>query len=373
VTGTIGGTTWGVARDVNIVAVRVLDCNGNGTISGVIAGVDWVTADHGANAVANMSLGGGRNNQLDRAVRNSIASGITYAVAAGNSNTDACGFSPARVDQALTVGATASTDIRAWFSNWGACVDLFAPGQDVPSAFHTGDNATLVTSGTSMASPHVAGVAALFLEAFPGSSPAQVAAAILDATTKGVVTSSNSANNHMLFSRMTQAGGNQPPTADFTVSCTALACTFFDGSSDYDGSVVGWEWDFGDGLSSTSASPTHTYAQDGTRVVRLTVTDDDGASASREREVVVWSGGNPIQLSITGYKVKGRLWVDLRWTGIGTQWLAVRRNGAHLTDVKDLGYFIDNTTLNGGPYTMTYQICEIGGSGRCSDVVTGTF
>jgi aqualysin 1 len=374
VAGIIGGTTYGVAKDVSIVAVRVLNCGGYGTVSGVIAGIDWVTANHGPNAVANMSLGGGRDNQLDHAVRSSIASGITYAIAAGNSAVDACNFSPARVSQALTVGATNSSDTRAAFSNWGDCVDLFAPGQDILSANYSSDDASLVASGTSMAAPHVAGVAALYLEASPGSSPADVTAAILDATSKGVVADAKSTSNHLLYSRLMQSSGNQPPAADFSVSCNALTCTFTDESKDWDGSVVSWAWDFGDGSSpSNMTSPTHTFAQDGTYTVQLTATDDDGATSIRERDVTVWAGGNPIQLTVSGRRVKGKLWMDLLWSGITTQWLDIYRDGVRLTYVQNLGYFTYNTNLNGsGPFTLSYQICERG-TGRCSDVVTGTY
>ena len=185
VAGTIGGTTYGVAKGVALVAVRVLDCGGSGTTSGVIAGIDFVTSEHhpGEPAVANMSLGGGANIALDQALRNSIADGVAYAVAAGNSNADACGFSPARVAEAMTVGASTSADAKASFSNWGPCMDWFAPGQDITSAWNTGDSATNTISGTSMASPHTAGVAALYLQSFSSASPATVQKALASAAT----------------------------------------------------------------------------------------------------------------------------------------------------------------------------------------------
>ncbi|HEV8115039.1 MAG TPA: S8 family serine peptidase, partial [Acidimicrobiales bacterium] len=130
VAGTVAGTTYGASKAVTVVPVRVLDCTGAGTMSGVIAGVDWVTSQHtaGAPAVANMSLGGGANSSLDTAMRNSITDGVTYTVAAGNENVDACNSSPARVAEALTIAASTSTDARASYSNWGSCIDLFAPG-----------------------------------------------------------------------------------------------------------------------------------------------------------------------------------------------------------------------------------------------------
>lgn len=179
VAGTIGGTTYGVAKRVNLQAVRVLDCTGSGTVSGVISGVDWVTNNAIHPAVANMSLGGPASTALDTAVTNSIASGVTYAVAAGNSSSDACGFSPARVPTAITVGATdPANDTEAGFSNFGTCVKLFGPGVNILSAGIASNVATNILSGTSQATPHVAGVAARYLETHPLATPAAVFAAI---------------------------------------------------------------------------------------------------------------------------------------------------------------------------------------------------
>ena len=206
VAGTIGGSTWGVAKSVTLVGVRVLNCSGSGTTSGVIAGVDWVTANHpaGAPAVANMSLGGGASSALDTAVRNSIADGVSYAVAAGNGNIvgiaqNACNYSPARVSEAMTIGATDRNDRKASWSNYGNCVDWFAPGVSITSAWYTSNTATNTISGTSMATPHTAGVAAQYLQGNPSASPATVRSTLYNATTKSIVTSSNTANNHLLF------------------------------------------------------------------------------------------------------------------------------------------------------------------------------
>ena len=221
VAGTVGGSTYGVAKGVKLVGVRVLNCSGSGSTSGVIAGVDWVTANASGPSVANMSLGGGASSALDTAVRNSVASGVTYAVAAGNENQNACNVSPAREAQALTVGATGQTDGRASFSNYGSCVDLFAPGVGIRSAWYTSPTATASLNGTSMASPHVAGAAALYLADNPGASASQVSSAILDATTKGVVTGSQTANNDLLYSVFASSPAPDPdPEPEVSLTAT---------------------------------------------------------------------------------------------------------------------------------------------------------
>lgn len=198
---TIAGSTYGVAKAAKIVAVRVLDNNGSGTTAGVIAGIDWVTANHaaGAPAVANLSLGGGASTALDNAVKNSIADGVTYAVAAGNSGTNASSSSPARVAAALTVGATSNTDAKASWSNYGSVLDLFAPGVSITAGWNTGDTATNTISGTSMATPHVAGAAAVYLAGHPSATPAQVATALVDGATPNKVTSPGSGSPNRLL------------------------------------------------------------------------------------------------------------------------------------------------------------------------------
>ncbi|MFY1660358.1 S8 family peptidase [Micromonospora sp. WMMD1274] len=200
VAGTVGGTKYGVAKSVRLVAVKVLNCSGSGTTAGVISGVNWVTSNAVKPAVANMSLGGGASTTLDNAVANSINSGITYALAAGNSSANACNSSPARVASAITVGATTSTDARASYSNYGSCVDIFAPGSSITSAWRTSDTSTNTISGTSMASPHVAGAAALVLSANTSYTPAQVASYLTSNATTGKVTSPGSGSpNRLLF------------------------------------------------------------------------------------------------------------------------------------------------------------------------------
>ena len=213
VSGTIGGTTWGVAKGVTLVAVRVFGCGSSTTTAAIIAGVDWVTGNHlaGEPAVANMSLGGSANASLDTAVRNMIVDGVSCAIAAGNGNflglpVNSCNQSPARVAEGITVGASDINDAKASFSNFGTCVDLHAPGVNITSSWATSDTATNTISGTSMASPHVAGVAALFLQLNPTATPTVVQQTIKDLSTKGVVTGTggglfggSTPNNHLLF------------------------------------------------------------------------------------------------------------------------------------------------------------------------------
>ncbi|GIW24406.1 S8 family peptidase [Meiothermus sp.] len=199
VAGTVGGAVYGVAKSVRLYAVRVLNCSGSGTNSGVIAGVDWVRQNARKPAVANMSLGGGASSALDTAVNNAINAGITFALAAGNSNRNACNYSPARVAAGITVGATTSTDARASYSNYGSCLDLFAPGSAITSAWISSDTSTNTISGTSMATPHVAGVAALYLQGNPTASPATVRNAIVGNATAGVVSNPGSRSPNLLL------------------------------------------------------------------------------------------------------------------------------------------------------------------------------
>ncbi|GAB4453404.1 MAG: hypothetical protein Kow0031_35650 [Anaerolineae bacterium] len=199
VSGTIGGANYGVATDVTLHGVRVLDCTGSGTYSGIIAGIDWVIANHVSPAVINMSLGGGLSTTVNEAVRRATEAGITVVVAAGNSNTDACYTSPASAPEAITVGATTSTDARSSFSNFGQCLDIFAPGSSIKSAWYSSDTSYNTISGTSMASPHVAGVAALYLQTAPTASPAEVAAELTGRATPNKITNAGTNSPNLLL------------------------------------------------------------------------------------------------------------------------------------------------------------------------------
>ncbi|PVC98499.1 S8 family peptidase [Streptomyces sp. CS014] len=221
VAGTVAGTAHGVAKKAKIVGVRVLNNQGSGTTAQVVAGIDWVTANAVKPAVANMSLGGGADAVLDAAVQRSIDSGITYAVAAGNESTNANTKSPARVADAITVGSTTNTDARSSFSNYGAVVDIFAPGSSITSTWSTSDTATNTISGTSMASPHVAGAAAIYLADNPGSTPAQVSAGLVEAATTGVVGNPGSGSPNRLLH--VGEGGTTPPPGDRFENTTGYA------------------------------------------------------------------------------------------------------------------------------------------------------
>lgn len=215
VAGTVGGSVYGIAKKVDLVPVRVLGCDGSGTWSGVIAGMDWVAANHIKPAVANLSLGGGASSTIDDAVQRMVNAGVTVVVAAGNANRNACNYSPARAVNAITVGATTSSDARASYSNFGSCLDIFAPGSSITSAWYNSTSATTTISGTSMASPHVAGVAALILSGTT-LTPAAVTSQLVNAATTGVVTSRGTGSpNRLLYS---EPGPAQPQALAITTS-----------------------------------------------------------------------------------------------------------------------------------------------------------
>jgi subtilisin family serine protease len=278
VSGTVGGATYGIAKNVKLVAVRVLNCQGSGTTSGVIAGIDWVTANRILPAAANMSLGGGFSATLNQAVARSVAAGVTFAVAAGNSTANACNSSPSSEPSAITVAATDITDTFASFSNFGSCVDISAPGVSITSDWYSSNTATNTISGTSMASPHVAGAAALYLSVNPTATPADVATALTSNATSGAIKSLPSGTvNLLLYTGFISPVEPGPPTARFTFTCTGLACSF-DGRSSSAQSGATYTWDFGDENVGSGTTASHTYGSAGTRTVILTVSDALGES-----------------------------------------------------------------------------------------------
>jgi hypothetical protein len=228
VAGTVGGATYGVAKDVNLVAVRVLDCNGSGSYSQIIAGVDWVTKNAVKPAVANMSLGGAAGSSLDDAVKRSIAAGVTYAVAGGNDSAAACTKSPARLPEAITVGATDSSDKQASFSNYGSCLDIWAPGVGITSSSNASNTGTQSMSGTSMATPHVTGAAALYLAKNPTATPAQVRDALVNnGSVDATINTGNGSPNKLLYTGFIAASTTPAPTTPPATTTPAPVCNTF--------------------------------------------------------------------------------------------------------------------------------------------------
>jgi subtilisin family serine protease len=261
VAGTVGGELHGVAKDVSLVAVRVLDNSGGGTSAGVISGVNWVTNNAIKPAVANMSLGTNVvDNAINTAVRNSIASGVTYAIASGNSTANACGFSPASVAEAITVNASTASDARASFSNFGNCTNIFAPGNGITSAWLNGGTNTI--SGTSMAAPHVAGAAALYLEANPTAAPAAVGSALVAASTSDKITSAGTGSPNKLLYTGTGAAEPPPTNGPCAAATNATNYTISDNSTVNSPLAITGCTGTASNASTVTVGIVHTYIQD---------------------------------------------------------------------------------------------------------------
>jgi PKD repeat protein len=334
-----------------------------------------------------MSLGGSAYQPLRDAVENSIAAGFSYSVAAGNGDPyfgfpdDACYYSPANAPNANTVGATKADDNEAEFSNYGACIDILAPGYDIRSAWSSGDNAYLNASGTSMATPHVAGALALYLTANPTATPAQASQAL----------KANAAINTIILhifseyfgtaNRFLQVGwigggtppANNPPTAGFTYSCAGLTCSFTDTSTDNDGSIASRSWNFGDGGASTATNPSHTYAVGGTYNVALLATDDDGASDSESRLVTVSAGGGGDVITLVALNAsKGKnKRANLTWSGSSAASVDVYRDGVIVATTANDGLHTD-VLPKSTTGTRTYRVCNAG-TATCSNNASVAF
>lgn len=315
VAGTVGGAVAGVAKGVKLYSVRVLDCYASGTTSGVIAGVDWVTANRVLPAVANMSMDGSLSDALNLAMQRSIDAGVTYVVSAGNSARDACSSSPGSMTNAITVGASEASDAMSGYTNRGSCIDIFAPGSNIYSAGNYDDASMMTASGTSMASPHVAGIAALYLQSNPSATPAEVTAAVLGAGTVGAMTGLSIGSPNLLAhvvgssssltEPVTSPTPTEPltvppptapssaslPTASFTWTCDSKArCNFDATASKASAGIKSYQWTFGDGGTArptTNPKSSHDYTGKGTysEVVTLVVVDKNGVSGYQTQTV----------------------------------------------------------------------------------------
>ena len=310
VAGTVGSKTYGVAKAVKLYAVRVMDCTGNGSYSTLLAGIDWVTKNRVLPAVANVSLAGSKSSTVNAAVENSIAAGVVYAVAAANYVADACNYSPASAPHALTVAGstrdlnTGAFDTQASYSDFGPCVDLFAPGSAIRSTFNASDTSSTVYSGTSMASPHVAGVAALYLSVNPSATPAQVSAAIVAGATPNVISGVTAGTVNLLLNSNilgiapppvltdTTTKTSAPPLAVFSANgCPKGACAFDASGSTAGNGIAGYSWTFGDGSPGASGvgvvKVSHAYTKAGSFEITLTVTDNAGLKSSVSKTIAI--------------------------------------------------------------------------------------
>jgi subtilisin len=395
----------GVAPGARIWAVKVLNSQGSGYSSWIIAGIDWVAANAATIEVANMSLGGSGFNQAEYdAIQGAVNKGVAFAVAAGNSDADANNYSPAAFDNVLTVSALADfdglpggygsptcrndqDDTLADFSNWGTAIDIAAPGVCILSTFPIEQGEYGTISGTSMASPHAAGALALLASKNKATNDTGVYSLYkqvkdagnfnwTDDSGDGIHEPLLDVSNTTLFAPKLipgDGGGdtNQPPTASFTYSTSGLTVSFTDTSSDADGSVVAWSWNFGDGSTSTAQHPSHTYAADGTYTVSLTVTDNDGATGSTSQNVTVSSGGGGFSLAVTPYKIRGDKFADLAWSHATSTHVDIYRNSVKVATTENDGAYTDGPLGKGGG-SATYQVCEEG-TGTCSNSVSVTW
>jgi len=300
VAGVAAGKTYGIAKAATIVPVNIFDCDGKSSGSAYATALDWILETHpqGTPGVINMSFTASANSGADAYAANMVDNGLVVAVAAGNHDTDACTRSPGREPSVLTVGATTNRDEKASYSNYGSCVDLLAPGSSIDTADINHDNDVRRRSGTSISAPFVAGAAAVLYGQQPAATAAEITEQVIDLATTGRLSKLQGSPDRLLYADPAAVGTdqqaapapepNEPPVAEFVVSCSDLDCGFDgSGSSDVDGEVVSYAWTFGDGNVATGKKVAHTYKSSGTYTVTLTVTDDQGATDEKSRNVTV--------------------------------------------------------------------------------------
>lgn len=371
VASTLGGSRFGVAKQVTIVPVRVLDCSGSGTVSGVIAGLDWVVAHHGDGpAVANLSLGGGASAVLDAAVQRVIDDGIATVVAAGNDNgADACNVSPARAPAAITVGATSSSDARAPFSNAGPCLDLFAPGVSITGAWHTSPTAMNTISGTSMAAPHVAGAAATLLQQQPTWAPARVAEVLIEGATTDLVTSPGPGSPNRLLHRP----GALPPAGAPVVVTTSMSVAYQGepysavlvangGNAPYAWKLIGGG--LPTGVSLRSDGTVHgTPSTHGTWTFTVAVMDAAGATGSATLQLPTLRPPSISTTTLPSGSVGAAYSARLSATGgqPGYTWRIIAGGIQPGLTLNPGSGQISGTPSSGGTYDVTIQVSDRGG------------
>lgn len=373
VASVVGGQRYGVAKQVKLYSVRVFGCSGEATASSVLDGLEWIAANRVTPAVANMSWGGGASDAVDQVVRRMIDANVTVIAAALNNGDNACNYSPARTPGVLTTSAVDQGDRRPDWANYGNCVGIFAPGVSIPSASGLSDTDGGTLGGTSMATPHVSGLAALYLQGNPGAAPSQVVNALISSATTDKVSSTNGSPNRLARAPGSLSGSNPTPTPtptptapaaiqpDFGASCSELTCQFSDRSISPSSAIVWRRFDFGDGTASHDAQPSHVYRSSGSYTVRLDVRDAAGATSSRTQTVTVTgTASSPPPSSPTPTPTAS---FAANWAGTwsysngstgGSAALRIAQNGSSVSGTYDLGYYSANISGSVDGNTLTF-------------------